>query len=727
MATTNPNGWEHPYLHFVGELTGADGVFVRLEEHGDASLVGGQVRLGAGAAEAFDRSGNTPVRASILRGESIVGFLAAHVVGSSKPAARVMDAAAEAVWTYLAAADGRLYRQAFESAGVPMVLSNGAGGEIVGANRAFLQVAAASPDEVAGRSWAAVFSGSSQASDHGAEARSSLIGSVCLKTKLRASTASPTIAVQSLLAEGENAVALTAFPEWNACAAAAGDLPPEASRFRSLVELNTDWISLLDRDGRVIYETGGVAGVGTDSAKDVDAGVKTLPSPMNRWVNRPFIDRVIGEDRMQVEQAIRSVMSTEGASTVVAFRQRSGEADSRWFEAVVSNRLGTPALASIVVAAREITHRKAVEERIALADRLASLGTLAAGMAHEINNPLTYIASNLTYVRRAVDFSTAGEALPPDLLEAIDEASGGVRRIQRIVKDLGDYAMPATSEHVVETKEILERAVSLASNELRHRGRLHVSVADALPQVFGDEAKVTQVFVNLLLNAAQALPQSGGEVWLQATADAASVHVEIADSGTGIPPEVASKIFDLFFTTKEVGKGTGLGLSFCHATVTSMGGSIAFRAREGGGTIFSVTLPAFAPVRLAPGRRPRVLIVDDETMVLRAMQRIFADDFEIELAGSAAEAQARILSGAPLDCILCDIMMPEITGVDLYAEVLRRRPALANKFVFMTGGAFTPSAREFLDSIGGQYVRKPVNRAAVLQAVSAVHKKGQPA
>jgi len=229
------------------------------------------------------------------------------------------------------------------------------------------------------------------------------------------------------------------------------------------------------------------------------------------------------------------------------------------------------------------------------------------------------------------------------------------------------------------------------------------------------------VFLNLIVNAAQAIQEGQVErnrIQLSTRLDGRKVIVEVTDTGSGMPPEVLRKLFTPFFTTKPVGTGTGLGLSICHRIVTGMGGQIAVESQLGQGTTFRVTLPVADLERSAPSRpvaprlpdatrRGRILIVDDEAFVAKALGRTLSREHDVTLISRAAEALARIGGGERFDIILCDLMMPEMTGMDLYAELAGSTPEQAERMIFMTGGAFTPTARAFLDRVPNQRIEKP--------------------
>jgi PAS domain S-box-containing protein len=258
-----------------------------------------------------------------------------------------------------------------------------------------------------------------------------------------------------------------------------------------------------------------------------------------------------------------------------------------------------------VVTARDITARKQMQARLLLADRLASVGTLAAGVAHEINNPLAFVLSNLGFLEE--DFRRLREELPGEQLQEMEqilrETREGADRVRHIVRDLRTLSRDEGEElSVVDVCGVVESSVGLVRNELRHRARL-VKDLEPVPPVWGSEGRLGQVLLNLLINAAHALPSGQpdrNEVRVKVRAIGDRVIIEVADTGQGIAPEIRDRIFDPFFTTKPVGMGTGLGLSICHGIVTSLGGEISVESEVGRGSTFRLSLPTAAPV---PRRR----------------------------------------------------------------------------------------------------------------------------
>jgi signal transduction histidine kinase/ActR/RegA family two-component response regulator len=374
-------------------------------------------------------------------------------------------------------------------------------------------------------------------------------------------------------------------------------------------------------------------------------------------------------------------------------------------------------------------------------DRLASLGTLAAGVAHEINNPLTYVITNIGYVSERLAVLADDLAAPTgkpvgarmgEIREALAEAEEGAQRVRKIVRDLRTYSRgDDEQEKTVDIWRVLEWSVNMTMNEIRHRARL-VKDLGPIPGVRGTDTRLGQVFINLLVNAAQAMAAgstSDNEIRISTMTDEdGRAVVCISDTGPGIAPDVLDHIFEPFFTTKPTGVGLGLGLFVCHGIIKSMGGTLTAESPPGAGATFVVTLPPASPnapvasdvvtASVPKPRRARVLAVDDEPQVLRSIQRALGAH-EVIVADCGREALLRLETDAAFDVILCDLMMGDMTGMDLHAEVRLRSAELAGRIVFMTGGVFTDGARDFLASVSNACIEKPFDLAVLRAMVAA--------
>jgi PAS domain S-box-containing protein len=439
------------------------------------------------------------------------------------------------------------------------------------------------------------------------------------------------------------------------------------------------------------------------------------------------LDRIHPADHAMIKEKIEAVFRTGQPTT---FEHRvvfpGGSRPMHNQVRAVLNADGIPT--EMVGTVQDITERKSLEARLLLADRMASTGTLAAGVAHEVNNPLAYVMSNLEFISAELA-DLALEHPTKRLMEtrrALTDSLDGTARVARIVRDLKTFSRAdEESRGAVDLHQVLESSLKMASNEIRHRARLVKDFGD-LPPILGNEARLGQVFLNLMVNAAQAMPMgkaAENEVRLTTRMDAAGSRaiVEVKDTGSGIPPEIMNQIFDPFFTTKPIGAGTGLGLSICHGIISELGGQISVESQVGVGTTFRVALPLH-PAMPAGGPesamamlseiavRRRVLIIDDEPLVGVALQRMLSSEHEVVTEESAQLALGRIDAGEKFDVILCDLMMPDVSGIDFYEALQRAPTGPGQRVIFMTGGAFTPSARDFLARVSAPVLGKPIDR-----------------
>jgi len=318
-----------------------------------------------------------------------------------------------------------------------------------------------------------------------------------------------------------------------------------------------------------------------------------------------------------------------------------------------------------------------------------------------------------------------GPWLRDEIMPPLDDARDAAQRVRFIVRDLKMFSRSPSEEMKgpVDVKAIMESSLRMAWNEIRHRARL-VKDYGVVPAVEGNEARVGQVFLNLLVNAAQALPEGhaeDNEIRVVTRLDGNRVLIEVSDTGAGVAPEILGRIFDAFFTTKAIGVGTGLGLAICQRIITDMAGELTVTSEIGIGTVFRVSLPIASdddrrqPFVVAKDqaatRRGRILVIDDEIMVVRGVSRILSKSHDVVAMVAAKDALALCVSGETFDLILCDLMMPDMTGMDLHRELSRVSPTLADRMIFMTGGAFTAEARSFLSDTPKEHLEKPFDSA----------------
>ncbi len=406
-------------------------------------------------------------------------------------------------------------------------------------------------------------------------------------------------------------------------------------------------------------------------------------------------------------------------------------------------------LLGAVLVLRDVSVSRKAQEQIALSDRLASLGAVAARVAHEINNPLTYIVGNVWLLGeelarlRSLASGAVWPEQEPALLERLGqlgrltaEIDEGASRVARIVADLGRFSQQSGPIKSGNVRQAIDWALRVSRAALSAHATLELEL-DPVPFVRGDEGRLGQVFLNLLLNAAHASRHGDPSTHvvtvsshLEPAPDDAgpgTVVVSVRDTGTGMSEEVRERIFEPFYTTKPIGTGTGLGLSVCHGIVKELGGSISVTSALGEGSLFEVRLPVGerATVPLEPRKvgvegRARVLVVDDDPRVLSVLTHML-DGHDVRVARGARAALEHLAENAAnVDAIVCDVIMPEMDGADLYRELQKRFPSLVDRVIFLSGGANTPSARDFQRGIDNPWLKKPPRRAELLVALDQV-------
>jgi PAS domain S-box-containing protein len=449
-----------------------------------------------------------------------------------------------------------------------------------------------------------------------------------------------------------------------------------------------------------------------------------------------------GETRAAVESpfdhARREGVSVALAADTFLLRRDGGEIPIADSCAPIKPDNGT--FVGVVLVFRDLTAqrdseslRAQLQQQLVFADRMVSVGTLAAGMAHEINNPLSYVAANVDLAIEEVGSISGGSSSGRlrELEEILREAREGVARVTKIVRSLKTFSrIEEERTDVIDLRTVVELAINMAFNEIRHRARVVKDYA-RLPLVDGDDARLGQVFINLLVNAAQAFPEGdtqANEIRIVTSTDPTGrAVVEVRDNGPGIGADLLKQIFDPFFTTKARGTGTGLGLTISHSIVTGMGGEISVKSQLGHGTTFRVTLPASSSSALSAaafedkpskhtGQHATVLVVDDEPAIGLALRRLLRPH-DVTVTTSAQDALDLMTAGKEFDVVLSDLMMPGMSGIDLYRSLVKRVPAMVPRVVFLTGGAFTSEANMFLDEIGNERMEKPFDPSKVRELV----------
>jgi PAS domain S-box-containing protein len=490
------------------------------------------------------------------------------------------------------------------------------------------------------------------------------------------------------------------------------------ARFRELIEKGPEPIAII-RGGHFVYANAAFAtALGYSNTEEM------CRVPLSEHMQDEHI--ALLENRM-------SILLNDGGRLppqIYQCRRRDGSLLLLETSSVSFEFEGVP---SILTMARDVTERRTLEARLEQADRLAALGTMAAGVAHEINNPLAYLMLNLEWIARKLPEASPDSASIEGLTEMLKEARLGAERVATIVRELRSFSRAdGDTRRLVDLEAVVRSAIRIAWHEVRHRARVSTFFSPILP-LWANESRVEQVALNLLLNAAQSMPEGRTENDIRISVrpgEPGRAVLEVADNGQGIPPEVVARIFDPFFTTKPPGIGTGLGLSICHGIVSSLGGHITVHSTPGEGTTFRVVLPtatdeesaaasepAREPISERSGKRARVLVVDDEIQIANTLRELLSIEHDVFATTSGRDALGLVRAGQDFDVIFCDLMMPGMGGIELFRRIRDQRRGLERRIVFMTGGAFTTRAAEFLASVDNRRIEKPFSLGLVERIV----------
>ncbi|MFK7985448.1 MAG: response regulator [Sandaracinaceae bacterium] len=500
------------------------------------------------------------------------------------------------------------------------------------------------------------------------------------------------------------------------------------ARLRRIVSDNVDGCLIVSMEGDILFAN--------------RAASQVLGRPERELLGQSFGFPVIGSEHADIE------LHSPTHGTVFC-EMRSAEID--WDNEVAH-----------LVSLRDVTDRRRAQElerRLQHADRLASIGSLAAGVAHEINNPATFIQVNLDMVARdslqLLDelnayFTRTVERLPEsergefereytalnldarlrEMADLSNEGLDGVARITSIVRTLSSFArVDQDSAELIDPNDLVHDAARMVRHDLRHRARFELDLAP-LPALVCDRSKMAQVLVNLLVNASHALDDESEDNVVEVRSRFANgeIFITVRDTGCGIPREQLGRIFEPFFTTKRRDHGTGLGLSISADTVQRHGGRIEVESEVGDGTAFNIILPeqtpyfpSYTPSRATPAmsavRPGRILLVDDEPLVRRSIVRLLKGRHEVIEAEDGQHALKILEADDTFDAILCDLMMPGTDGITLYQELEKTHPALTRRMAFITGGVFSSRARRFVSEAAPLVIEKPIARASLFATI----------
>ena len=371
----------------------------------------------------------------------------------------------------------------------------------------------------------------------------------------------------------------------------------------------------------------------------------------------------------------------------------------------------------------------------ATADRSRALAQLAAGVAHEINNPAAYVLTNLEHLRDSLGKwnAPADRSKWEETLRVIEETIEGVRRITGVIGQLQAFLQNGSEElEAVDLNEIVRSVAVIAAPTLRARARVEIQLEE-LPLIGCYRYSMAQVLLQLLLNAAQACDEEEREhnvVRISTRATSSGIEVCVSDTGCGIKGSDAQRIFEPFFTTKPLTENSGLGLAVSRATIESLNGKISFVTREGMGTTFRVLVPIGEPplqearssdvLPIAPTLRPRVLLIEDEPGIRRALTRVLRANTDVITAKRGDEAIQKLMKGLEVEVVICDLLLPGATGMDVHSFIERHRPELLRRLLFVTGGATSPKTRDFAHKHRDALLLKPLDARRLQLVIDSV-------
>jgi two-component system, cell cycle sensor histidine kinase and response regulator CckA len=489
------------------------------------------------------------------------------------------------------------------------------------------------------------------------------------------------------------------------------------ARFRALIENSLDITAIVDADSVVRYVSPSVTRI-----LGYDAG---------ELVGKTSLDFVHPDDLDALAAIFAAATTDPGVMQTDEFRARHEDGSWRLMEAVGLNLLHDPAVRGMVVTARDVTSRRALESRLVQAERLEAIGQLAGGVAHDFNNVLLVIRGYSSVLRSTLT--------DPQHVSDVDEIAKAADRAADLTRQLLAFGRRQVLQpRMLSLVEVVRGLESLLRRSLREDIEFDLDLPPAIPPVTADPAQMEQVLLNLVVNARDAISGPGvvrvaiEEAVLAGADDRISpplapgryVALSVVDTGTGIDPTVLPHIYEPFFTTKEDGVGTGLGLSTVYGIVAQSGGGIEARPLLGGGTAFLVYLPeatgAMDETTWADGAQPSlpmghetVLLVEDEEPVRELVRRVLEGSGYVVLAASRpSEAEQLLDENDEIDLMLSDVVMPEMSGYDLARRVRERRPDI--RMLFMSGYAHRVSGSEAFE---GELLKKPFAPEQLARAV----------
>jgi signal transduction histidine kinase/ActR/RegA family two-component response regulator len=357
-------------------------------------------------------------------------------------------------------------------------------------------------------------------------------------------------------------------------------------------------------------------------------------------------------------------------------------------------------------------------------EKMALMGQVVAGIAHELNNPLTIVIGNIQLMMM--------RELNEKNLQSLNRIKDGAERASKIVKNLLTFARQEKPERKpTDINLVLKRTLELRAYELKVSNiEVSTELAAELPETMADPHQLQQVFLNLIVNAEQAMIDAHGKglLRLSTRCETGKILVFFSDDGPGIPRENVRRIFEPFFTTKPVGKGTGLGLSICQAIIVEHGGRIDVVSTPERGTTFIIELPVqrWTPqpvpeptfVRVATSSRKRILVVEDEAQIRQLFEEVIRSAGHDVQTAADGRVALEMLDRENFDLIITDVKMPEISGAEFYAELKRKGAALEQRLIFVTGDLMNSETMQFIESTGRAWLGKPFDITAITRTIS---------
>ena len=442
---------------------------------------------------------------------------------------------------------------------------------------------------------------------------------------------------------------------------------------------------------------------------------------------------IVPEDLDRVNQWATELVGT-GETQPIEFQVKAKTGETRWIRVVSKSQLlpdgrtlGTGVVLDITETKLAEEREKQLQQELNLASRLASVGELASGVAHEINNPLAAV----------VGFSELlmSKDVPRDIKEDLEVINDSAQRVARIVKNLLTFARQSKpGREYTDINSIISRVLELRAYEMQINDiEVATQLDPDLPRTMVDIGQIQQVFLNIVINAEQAMKEAhgGGKLLIKAEQIQGRIRVSFEDDGPGIAPENLDRIFDPFFTTKDVGEGTGLGLSISYGIIKEHNGRIYAESEPGKGATFIVELPMVAetqqpelpePSQEEPQRMSgaRIMVVDDETSVCQFLDRVLTGEgHNVETMSDASAALER-LKHEPCDLILLDIKMPGMDGAEFYGHLEKMALSLERRVVFISGDTMSPSTQNLLNKTKARCIPKPFSLEGLKKDISRI-------